>query len=76
LKVTDENSGSGSVSQRYGSADPDPYQNVTDRNTGLSRATNTQEVNKYIMTKRNNKYNKNNYLIFSSVSCSGGTRRR
>jgi hypothetical protein len=22
--------GSGSVSQRYGSADPDPYQNVTD----------------------------------------------
>ncbi len=24
-------SGSGSVSQRYGSADPNPYQNVTDR---------------------------------------------
>jgi hypothetical protein len=23
-------SGSGSVSQRYGAADPDPYQNVTD----------------------------------------------
>jgi hypothetical protein len=38
LKVTDENSRvgavsgfeSGSVSQRYGSADPDPYQYVTD----------------------------------------------
>ncbi len=28
LKVTDEKiAGSGSISQRYGSADPDPYQN-------------------------------------------------
>jgi hypothetical protein len=30
LKVTDEIAGSGSVSQRYGSADPYPYQNATD----------------------------------------------
>ncbi len=36
FKVTDENSRiririeSGSVSQMYGSADPDPYQNVTE----------------------------------------------
>jgi hypothetical protein len=37
LKVKDENSrihrsraGSGSIAQRHGSADPDPYQNVTD----------------------------------------------
>jgi hypothetical protein len=32
LKVTDERAGSGagSDSKRYGSADPDPYQNVTD----------------------------------------------
>ncbi len=31
LKVTDENiAGSGSVSQRYGSADPDPYRSVAD----------------------------------------------
>ncbi len=30
LKVTDERAGSGSVSQRYGSDDPDPQQNVTD----------------------------------------------
>jgi hypothetical protein len=34
VEVTDENEGfgvgSGSVSQRYGSADPDPYQNARD----------------------------------------------
>ncbi len=30
LKVTDENSRIRILSQRYGSADPDPYQNVTD----------------------------------------------
>jgi hypothetical protein len=30
LKVTDEKSGSGSVSQRYGYEDPDPYENVRD----------------------------------------------
>ncbi len=30
LKVTNENNNCGSVSQRYGSADPDPYQHVTD----------------------------------------------
>jgi hypothetical protein len=33
LKVNDENlkiAGSGSISQRHGSADPDPYQNVMD----------------------------------------------
>jgi hypothetical protein len=30
LEVNDEISGSGSVCHRYGSADPDPYQNVTD----------------------------------------------
>jgi hypothetical protein len=31
FKVTDEISGSGSVNQRYGSTDLDPYQNVTDK---------------------------------------------
>jgi hypothetical protein len=30
LKVTDEIARSGSISQRYGSADPDPYQNFMD----------------------------------------------
>jgi hypothetical protein len=30
LSSTDEKAGSGSVSQWYGSADPDAYQNVTD----------------------------------------------
>ncbi len=30
LKVTDEKGGAGSVSQRYGSEDRDPNQNVTD----------------------------------------------
>jgi hypothetical protein len=30
LKVTDKIAGSGSISQRYGSADPDPHQNVMD----------------------------------------------
>jgi hypothetical protein len=32
LKVTDKRAGSlsGAVGQRYGSVDPDPYQNVTD----------------------------------------------
>jgi hypothetical protein len=30
LKVTEEKFGSGSISQRYGSADPDPHQKVTD----------------------------------------------
>jgi hypothetical protein len=37
LKGTDEKTGSGAragcVCQRYGSSDPDPYQNVTDPNT-------------------------------------------
>jgi hypothetical protein len=30
LKVKDETAGSGSIGQRHGSADADPYQNVTD----------------------------------------------
>ncbi len=29
-------SGSGSINQRHGSADPDPHQNVTDRNTAYN----------------------------------------
>ena len=28
--------GSGSISQRHGSADPDPHQNVMDRNTAFN----------------------------------------
>ncbi len=31
LKVTDEKAGSEFISQRYRSADPDPYQNVSDQ---------------------------------------------
>ncbi len=46
LKVTDERTGSGSafgsafgsVSQRYGSEDPDPYQNVTDPEHWIKRS--------------------------------------
>ncbi len=30
MKVKDENSGSGSISQRYEPPDPDPYQNFMD----------------------------------------------
>ena len=36
--------GSGSISQRYGSADPDPHQNVTDPQHWFSRARNQDSV--------------------------------